>query len=103
MRARPSAPSCEAAFEAFDVLLTPTMPVTATPIGDETVDINGQPHPLAVELSRFTYPFNLSRLPALSVPCGFRSPGPPDRTPGCRTAVAGSAPLPRRQRVSAGN
>ena len=53
------------------------MPVTATPIGDETVDINGQPQPLSAELSRFTYPFNLSRLPALSVPCGFDRHGLP--------------------------
>jgi aspartyl-tRNA(Asn)/glutamyl-tRNA(Gln) amidotransferase subunit A len=66
-----------AAFEAFDVLLTPTMPVTATPIGDETVDINGQQHQLSTELSRFTYPFNLSRFPALSVPCGFDRHGLP--------------------------
>jgi len=64
-------------FERIDVLVTPTVPVTATPIGDETVDINGEVVATGDHFTRFTYPFNLSGFPAMSVPCGFDRNGMP--------------------------
>jgi aspartyl-tRNA(Asn)/glutamyl-tRNA(Gln) amidotransferase subunit A len=66
-----------AAFDQVDVLATPTMPMTAARIGSEVVQVDGRTFETATQATRFTYPFNISGFPALSVPCGFDRHGLP--------------------------
>jgi aspartyl-tRNA(Asn)/glutamyl-tRNA(Gln) amidotransferase subunit A len=60
-----------AAFDDVDVLATPTLPMTAPPIGVDRVRVAGEEMHIEEALTGFTSVFNASGLPALSVPCGF--------------------------------
>ena len=64
-------------LEAVDLLLTPTTPLPAIPIGQETVRYGGAEEPAIAAFVRCTGPFNASGLPALSLPCGFTRAGLP--------------------------
>lgn len=56
-------------FAEFDLLLTPTMPCAAFPIGTE--------HPTLFGWTPLTYPFNLTGHPALTVPAALDGEGMP--------------------------
>jgi aspartyl-tRNA(Asn)/glutamyl-tRNA(Gln) amidotransferase subunit A len=61
-----------AAYERFDVLISPTSPTTAFPLGDKTAD------PMAMYMNDVcTIPSNLSGDPSMSVPYGTGDDGLP--------------------------
>lgn len=65
-------------FETYDALLNPTTPTPAPKIGEKTVAIRGKKEISTQEVvSRFTALYDLTGLPALSVPCGFTKAGLP--------------------------
>ncbi len=61
---------CDRVFENTDVIITPTVPITAPAID------NADKAAVAA-LGRFTRFFNVVGLPAISVPCGFSKEGLP--------------------------
>ncbi len=61
--------------ERYDLLLTPTLAVPAFPVGRLSPD--GYDPEDWLSWSPFTYPFNLTGQPAITVPCGFTEEGLP--------------------------
>ena len=59
----------------YDLLLTPTVPIAAFAAGRDVPDAARQRR--WTEWTPFSYPFNLTRQPAASVPCGFTADGRP--------------------------
>lgn len=57
----------DALFDTVDVLAMPTVPIVAPPRGEPTL----------WRVTRNTWPFNVARVPALSVPCGTGAHGLP--------------------------
>ncbi len=84
-------------FERYDILLTPATAVPAPPI--EGPDALEQ----ARLLTRFTAPFNLTGLPAISLPCGITAEGLPAGLQIVAPPWAEARLLPRCPRLRAGN
>ena len=59
----------QAFHQDYDLLLTPTVPITAFAAGIDTPDTTRFPQ--WFDWTPLTWPFNLTRQPAASVPCGF--------------------------------
>jgi aspartyl-tRNA(Asn)/glutamyl-tRNA(Gln) amidotransferase subunit A len=65
-----------AAFhQRFDLLVTPMMPVPALPVGQDLNDPATESS--WIDWSPFSYPFNMTRQPAASIPCGLTREGLP--------------------------
>ena len=60
-----------------DALVTPTTPIAAPLIGEETISIAGKDHSTRALLLRLNRPANLAGIPAISVPCGLTPSGLP--------------------------
>ena len=60
------------AFKSVDVFICPTLPFTATRVGEVWVEIeDGAPEDMLSAIMQFTGVPSLTGLPALAVPCGF--------------------------------
>ena len=59
-----------------DLLITPTVPCPAPPIGVPDFVIDGRAF-TPLDLATFTLPVNYARVPALTVPSGFSATGLP--------------------------
>ena len=65
------------AFDTVDVIVGPTVPLTAWSPGADHLEIGGAcESPLAASW-RLSYLYNLTGSPAISLPCGFDSDGLP--------------------------
>lgn len=61
--------------QTYDLLLTPTLPITAFPKGRDAPP--GWHSEDWTSWTPYTYPFNMTQQPAASVPCGFTASGLP--------------------------
>ena len=60
-----------------DIIIGPTEPVTAPPIGAAKVQVGDAEESALAATWRLTYPYNLTGMPAISLPCGFDRDGLP--------------------------
>jgi aspartyl-tRNA(Asn)/glutamyl-tRNA(Gln) amidotransferase subunit A len=59
----------------YDLLLTPTVAVPALPVGADLSDPASERY--WIDWTPFSYPFNMTRQPAATVPCGLTKSGLP--------------------------
>ncbi|MGH9044578.1 MAG: amidase [Acidimicrobiales bacterium] len=59
------------AFDGHDILIAPTVPMTAPPIGATEVPLGPATLDFELAVTRCTSPFNVAGTPVVSVPCGL--------------------------------
>ena len=64
-------------LKKVDLLVGPTVPITACKIGTREVKIGKTRMGVIPALTQYTRPFNLNGFPAITVPCGFSKEGLP--------------------------
>jgi aspartyl-tRNA(Asn)/glutamyl-tRNA(Gln) amidotransferase subunit A len=69
--------SLKDAMRDVDVIVTPTLPNTAMKVGETISRIGSKEESVFAVSARFVAPFNMSGLPAASIPCGFAPNGLP--------------------------
>lgn len=62
-------------FDTYDLIASPTLPVTAIPVGRDTPEGHEDRSP--IDWVSYTYPFNLTGHPAVSINAGFTAAGMP--------------------------
>lgn len=59
----------------YDLILTPAVATPALPVGQDLRDPDRETH--FIDWAPFSYPFNMTRQPAISIPCGLTRSGLP--------------------------
>ena len=62
-------------LDSYDVIISPQLPIVAFPVGSDVADPSTQSH--WVDWTPFTYPINMTRHPAATVPIGLSTDGLP--------------------------
>ena len=61
----------EELLDEYDLLMSPTMPTVAFPVGQPPKEVDGKGMPPHLGYIPFTFPINMSGQTAASIPCGF--------------------------------
>ena len=61
----------EELLDEYDLLMSPTMPTVAFPVGQPPKEVDGKGLPPHLGYIPFTFPINMSGQTAASIPCGF--------------------------------
>lgn len=72
-RKREIANACDALLEQVDFIITPTTPAQPKPIGQESVNWDGEEEPIFDCMIRYASYFNLTGHPAISLPVGLQN------------------------------